>query len=752
MMLTEELFVRVPDLYKSFSSFLETVSSGKNSALSAVDILKNSRDFALEAGREGLDLKGDVLLSSGGSSSSTQLQSAAEAPLKANQTASSRLQLWRSRPISEIAAESTVTCTESYKKLPADFPGLACSGKTDLEKRTINDLWVSVPMGSEEFSNKNFKRNPHEDNLFRCEDDRYELDMVIETNAATIQRLEPIAATIEKLSVDDKRKHALADGALGAVNFRAVERIYGDQGAEVVEQLKLNPSVSVPVVLTRMKQKDEQWRKARLEMNKIWREVCEKNFFKALDHRSFNFKQADKKELSTKALLQEVQISPKNSATQLNTGNEIRNVLSLDPNGWHLPRHGGVQSRSLSGFAFSLSKVAFRDAMEIVRFSALWELHSQQNADGLVKEVETFLESFFDDDIAKSDLPSVIYGNEGMYLYFRYQLLLTERLAAARSLAEGQARIRRESNASMVNKTAFDDPKLECSNPPSALTQFGDAKESSVIASLAEDRADVLFEQFMTALKDLLGGNIDNAKYEERCRVVLGPSSYHLFTMDKVVHKYIKQVISVFPNSRSQARNEYLEMYNQMCLKPRQCERYYHATLMEHLRQNSETVSSFNVFRMEFRVVPTSELGGLLTSDGKTVESSGSLSLLHFSSETGKVKKVTGGLAAGKVSNAYQNEIDFVTPTVSCKTPGGEFRRASRRFLGAAAGEARAAVAKAAIQNGMGIRICPESSRMQFICGSEDFLYRKRKLSAGKAGKPSKKQRVLFREWLAKNV
>jgi paired amphipathic helix protein Sin3a len=41
-------------------------------------------------------------------------------------------------------------------------------------------------------------------------------------------------------------------------------------------------------------------------MNAAWRKVFEQNYNKSLDHRSFYFKQADKKALLTKAMLQEV--------------------------------------------------------------------------------------------------------------------------------------------------------------------------------------------------------------------------------------------------------------------------------------------------------------------------------------------------------------------------------------------------------------------------------------------------------------
>jgi paired amphipathic helix protein Sin3a len=44
-------------------------------------------------------------------------------------------------------------------------------------------------------------------------------------------------------------------------------------GNEVLELLRKNPAVAIPTVLARLKQKDEEWRRARLELNKGWKEV-----------------------------------------------------------------------------------------------------------------------------------------------------------------------------------------------------------------------------------------------------------------------------------------------------------------------------------------------------------------------------------------------------------------------------------------------------------------------------------------------
>lgn len=56
-------------------------------------------------------------------------------------------------------------------------------------------------------------------------------------------------------------------------------------------------------MLSRLKQKDLEWRKARKDLDKTWKEVLEKNYHKSLDHRSFYFKQQDKKLLSAKGLV-----------------------------------------------------------------------------------------------------------------------------------------------------------------------------------------------------------------------------------------------------------------------------------------------------------------------------------------------------------------------------------------------------------------------------------------------------------------
>jgi histone deacetylase complex regulatory component SIN3 len=56
----------------------------------------------------------------------------------------------------------------------------------------------------------------------------------------------------------------------------------------------------------RLKEKDAEWKRARTTMNVHWKEELERNYPKSLDHRSFYFKQSDKRQLATRTLIAQV--------------------------------------------------------------------------------------------------------------------------------------------------------------------------------------------------------------------------------------------------------------------------------------------------------------------------------------------------------------------------------------------------------------------------------------------------------------
>lgn len=209
------------------------------------------------------------------------------------------------KSIQELDLSGCQNCTPSYRLLPEDYPIPSASQRSVLGAQVLNDNWVSVTSGSEDYSFKHMRRNQYEESLFRCEDDRFELDMLLESVSSTAKRAEELLNRITNNTISLENPIRVEDH-FSALNSRCIERLYGDHGLDVLEILRKNPSVALPVILTRLKQKQEDWSRCRFDFNKVWAEIYAKNHYKSLDHRSFYFKQQDSKNLSTKVLVAEI--------------------------------------------------------------------------------------------------------------------------------------------------------------------------------------------------------------------------------------------------------------------------------------------------------------------------------------------------------------------------------------------------------------------------------------------------------------
>ncbi|CAM8944784.1 unnamed protein product [Rhodiola kirilowii] len=209
------------------------------------------------------------------------------------------------KSIQELDLSDCQRCTPSYRLLPEDYPIQKASQRSELGAQVLNDHWVSVTSGSEDYSFKHMRRNQYEESLFKCEDDRFELDMLLESVSSASRRVEEL---LNKPSGDilDIEIPLRVEEHFSALNIRCIERLYGDHGLDAVDILRRNPCMALPVILTRLKQKQEEWAKCRSDFNKVWADIYSKNHYKSLDHRSFYFKQQDSKNLSTKSLVAEI--------------------------------------------------------------------------------------------------------------------------------------------------------------------------------------------------------------------------------------------------------------------------------------------------------------------------------------------------------------------------------------------------------------------------------------------------------------
>ncbi|KAL0694479.1 hypothetical protein Bca4012_061659 [Brassica carinata] len=280
-------------------------------------------------------------------------------------------------PINELDLSECVQCTPSYRLLPKDYPVEIPRYRNALGKKILNDHLVSVTSGSEDtFSH--MRKNQYEESLFRCEDDRYEMDMLLGSVSSAIKHVEILLEKINKNTISTDTTICIEEH-LSAMNLRCIERLYGDNGLDVMDLLKKNMHSALPVILTRLKQKQEEWARCHSDFQKVWAEVYAKNHHKSLDHRSFYFKQQDAKNLSTKCLVAEIKdISEKKHQEDLLQAISVRTMHSFTPD-----------------LEFNYCDTQIHEDLYLLIKYYCEELCATEQADKVMKLWTTFLEPMF---------------------------------------------------------------------------------------------------------------------------------------------------------------------------------------------------------------------------------------------------------------------------------------------------------------------------------------------------------------------
>ncbi|KAH9179056.1 hypothetical protein EDB89DRAFT_2217542 [Lactarius sanguifluus] len=200
----------------------------------------------------------------------------------------------------------------SYRRLPADDINVECSGRDEMCRSVLNDEWVSHPsFSSEDSVFMAHKKNLYEEALHRTEEERHEYDFHIDALVRTIGVLEPLNHKIMAMNPEERTLFRLKPnfgGAGKAVHQRIIKKIYGrEAGLEVLQAMQDTPALALTVVLARLKQKEVEWKRAQREWNKIWRAVDLANYARSLDHQGITSKTADKKALTAKAFVAQIE-------------------------------------------------------------------------------------------------------------------------------------------------------------------------------------------------------------------------------------------------------------------------------------------------------------------------------------------------------------------------------------------------------------------------------------------------------------
>lgn len=157
----------------------------------------------------------------------------------------------------------------SYRLLPRVEKHRACSGRDELCHQVLNDDWASHPTwASEDSGFIAHRKNSFEESLHRTEEERHDYDFNVEACLRTIQLMEPIAQQLKLMSDEERTGFDLPRGMGGqshTIYERVVKKVYGREcGKGVLEDMFRSPSVVLPIVLRRLKQKAEEWKSSQV--------------------------------------------------------------------------------------------------------------------------------------------------------------------------------------------------------------------------------------------------------------------------------------------------------------------------------------------------------------------------------------------------------------------------------------------------------------------------------------------------------
>ncbi|KAL1716696.1 hypothetical protein EV715DRAFT_254802 [Schizophyllum commune] len=514
----------------------------------------------------------------------------------------------------------------SYRKLPASEAQVQCSGRDEMCRSVLNDEWVSHATwtNEDEITSAPLKKNPYEEALHRSEEERHEYDFHIDAIVRTIAMLEPINNKIMQLGPDDRATFKLKPnfgGSGKSVHHRVIKKIYGRAaGVEVVQMMQEQPALAIPVVLGRLKQKEEEWKRAQREWNKVWREVDARNYAKSLDYQALAIRAADKRATAQKTLVQQIAAArdEQNSARAslvdplfartrprhqmefvIDDPQVLQDALKLtlsfvDRTQAQVPfnerRRIEAFLRAFVPLFFMLDPVAFNNAFVVVQET----FESEPSEDGAEDDGESVAsggsrasrgrkaaagdlrKKLLKSEQAKSTGTTRVTRSRGDASPVPGSRLASPAPADDEAMAEAAAAQRRKGRKNMFftntsfycvlrlleiiysRLALFKSLSMEGDPTQPPPHTFGYSSETMSIAE--RTTVDHYYDLLLDSCERLFDNEIEQPAFEEQMRFMFGvKNAYKIFTIDKVIGALVKQIQNVLADQKSQELLENLK-------------------------------------------------------------------------------------------------------------------------------------------------------------------------------------------------
>ncbi|GMT00664.1 hypothetical protein PENTCL1PPCAC_22838, partial [Pristionchus entomophagus] len=463
----------------------------------------------------------------------------------------------------------------SYRALPENIARPKCSGRTPLCYEVLNETWVSIPSwASEDSSVVSSKKTQFEEFVYRTEDERFELDIVIETNGYAIGCLQEMQYRLAKLSHSELMKFEMADNwgvSSPAIFLRAIRRVYGELAGRMLDSLKKEPKAAVDTLLDSLKEKEREWKDSLQGFNKGWRDQVDKHTIRSLDHQSTQIKMSDSKYLRPKNLINQIENQQEEATSRAIPHDGPHMVLTYDEDrrairdATHLLLHHVRRS--------NLSKEEKKRVKHLLRKFVPEILGMRQGAasdeeerppstscseavtsdsERKKKSRKGIMEDMNDDDSRdgislNTCTYRLIYSGNVFYVFLRIHHVLCERLAKLRRACDQLWEEQKLNEHMKEHSPSWNDLQkgLQKLRGPQAHTPS--------------------FDHVMFLVKESLDGNMEPVNLEDEMRNMLPTHASMAFSIDKMVMGMTRQlqILSAIDTDKAHT----LSLYNKYRLE-----------------------------------------------------------------------------------------------------------------------------------------------------------------------------------------
>ncbi len=398
----------------------------------------------------------------------------------------------------------------SYRLMPESEKSTPSSGRDPLANSVLNDLWVTHPTWASEDFNVH-RKNIYEETLHKTEDDKFELDMKILTNQVAITVFQTLLHDIEQLTELELANHELTKKDFPTTLYRkAIRQIYDEQrGEEMINAVHKKPKIAIPIVLHKLRERHAEWLKDRREFDRVWREAFKQNFWKALDVQGSVLKTQDRKLITPKSCLLEIQELHASKDAKLEYTNifDENHDIAFDFDKSMLDQvlcliYDAMQA--LTTTEYKKFNIAWQNY--IIPFFTACELVSD--------EEKEYLES-------SGSLSFPIVVPTCMYIVIKLIHSLVVKFVA----------INEKSNHLIKYPPNSPNPQAIHLNYPCVPNSLKEIEGNR-------------FESFLSMLKDYLLNYKDTSQYEQHCMDCFGLDGHLCFSVDKIVQTIFKTMLA----------------------------------------------------------------------------------------------------------------------------------------------------------------------------------------------------------------